>query len=111
MLKLAERLRRNAAGAGGDQRLGLLDGGGDPPAEEIRCLDRVSLGAQRIRASPWGARMVLVGLTGWGGEDVRRRAFESGFDHHVTKPAQLDVIQELLRKVPDEDELPRGAER
>jgi CheY-like chemotaxis protein len=62
--------------------------------------------AQRIRASPWGARMVLVGLTGWGGEDVRRRAFESGLDHHITKPAPFDAIQELLRKVPDEDAAP-----
>jgi CheY-like chemotaxis protein len=59
--------------------------------------------ARKLRATPWGRRMVLVGLTGWGGEDVRRRAFESGLDHHVTKPAQLEVLQELLRKVPYDD--------
>ena len=62
--------------------------------------------ARKLRDAPWGRRMVLVGLTGWGGEEVRRRAFESGLDHHVTKPAQLEVLQELLRKVPDEDGAP-----
>jgi CheY-like chemotaxis protein len=59
--------------------------------------------ARRIRASPGGKRMVLVGLTGFGGEEVRRRAFESGMDHHLTKPAHLEVIQELLAKLPQED--------
>jgi CheY-like chemotaxis protein len=58
--------------------------------------------ARRIRAAPWSRGMVLVGLTGWGGEEVRRRAFESGLDHHITKPAQLDVIEDLLRKLPEE---------
>jgi CheY-like chemotaxis protein len=62
--------------------------------------------ARKLRDTPWGRRMVLVGLTGWGGEEVRRRAFESGLDHHVTKPAQLEVLQELLRKVPDEEGAP-----
>jgi len=68
--------------------------------------------ARKIRDTRWGQRMVLVGLTGWGGEDVRRRAFESGLDHHVTKPAQLEVLQELLRKVPDDELAPqrRGQE-
>jgi CheY-like chemotaxis protein len=50
--------------------------------------------------------VVLVGLTGFGGEEVRRRAFESGMDHHVTKPAQLEVIQELLAKLPADDPAP-----
>jgi signal transduction histidine kinase/ActR/RegA family two-component response regulator len=59
--------------------------------------------ARKLRETSWGRRIVLVGLTGWGGEDVRRRAFESGFDHHVSKPAQLEVLQELLRKVSCDD--------
>jgi CheY-like chemotaxis protein/two-component sensor histidine kinase len=62
--------------------------------------------ARRIRSGPGGSHVVLVGLTGFGGEEVRRRAFESGMDHHVTKPAQLEVIQELLAKLPADDPAP-----
>ena len=43
----------------------------------------------------------LVALTGWGQEDDRRRAREAGFDHHLVKPADLDVLQHLLRTIED----------
>ncbi len=43
----------------------------------------------------------LVALTGWGQEDDRRRAREAGFDHHLVKPADLDVLQDLLRTIDD----------
>ncbi len=43
----------------------------------------------------------LVALTGWGQEDDRRRAREAGFDHHLVKPADLDVLQHLLRTIDD----------
>jgi signal transduction histidine kinase/ActR/RegA family two-component response regulator len=63
--------------------------------------------ARRIRSAPGGERIVLVGLTGYGGEEVRRRVFESGMDHHVTKPAQVELIQALIAKLPlDEPQAP-----
>ncbi len=40
--------------------------------------------------------LVLVALTGWGAESDRRKSNEAGFNHHLTKPVQLDVVQELL---------------
>ncbi|MCC2972903.1 PAS domain-containing protein [Massilia sp. IC2-476] len=40
--------------------------------------------------------MTLVALTGWGAESDRRKSNEAGFNHHLTKPVQLDVVQELL---------------
>ncbi|RZA31296.1 MAG: response regulator, partial [Lysobacteraceae bacterium] len=43
--------------------------------------------------------MTLVALTGWGAESDRRKSNEAGFDQHLTKPVQLDVVQELLSKL------------
>lgn len=52
--------------------------------------------ARRIRQMPRldGAR--LVALTGWGQEDDRRRSAEAGFDRHLVKPLQPDVLASLL---------------
>ncbi len=52
--------------------------------------------ARRIREQPWGRKIVLVAVTGWGQEEDRRRATEAGFDHHLTKPAEPAKLQELL---------------
>ncbi|MEP7207480.1 MAG: ATP-binding protein [Casimicrobiaceae bacterium] len=41
----------------------------------------------------------IVGLTGWGQEDDRRRGREAGFDHHLVKPADLAALQALLTKL------------
>lgn len=38
----------------------------------------------------------LIALTGYGDDDSRRRAVEVGFHHHLTKPADLDVLRKLL---------------
>jgi CheY-like chemotaxis protein len=54
--------------------------------------------AQRIRAQAWGKSMLLIAITGWGQQEDRRRAFEAGFDHHLTKPAQLDDLELLIAK-------------
>jgi CheY-like chemotaxis protein len=49
---------------------------------------------QRIRRKPGGESLVLIAVTGWGQEEDRRRAFDAGFDHHLTKPV---VPQELMK--------------
>jgi PAS domain S-box-containing protein len=43
--------------------------------------------------------LVLVALTGWGADSDRQKSGEAGFDHHLTKPVQLDVVQDLLAKL------------
>jgi len=43
-----------------------------------------------------GSDVLLVAITGWGQEDDRRRAREAGFDHHFTKPADFEVLLELI---------------
>jgi CheY-like chemotaxis protein len=58
----------------------------------------------RTRFPEHGA--TLVALTGWGQEDDRRRAREAGFDHHLVKPADLDVLQHLLHTIEDRARVP-----
>jgi signal transduction histidine kinase/CheY-like chemotaxis protein len=52
--------------------------------------------ARRLRAQPVTKVTLLVALTGYGGEDERRRCLEAGFDQHLVKPVDLDALQELL---------------
>jgi PAS domain S-box-containing protein len=52
--------------------------------------------ACRIRAQEGGAGILLVALTGWGQEEDQRRAKDAGFDHHMTKPVEFDVLKKLL---------------
>jgi CheY-like chemotaxis protein len=51
---------------------------------------------RRIRQQAWGKAIVLVALTGCGQEEDRCRSRESGFDHHVVKPVDLDALESLL---------------
>jgi PAS domain S-box-containing protein len=48
--------------------------------------------AQRLRAQPWGRTAHLIALTGWGGENEVRRSREAGFDEHLTKPVDPEVL-------------------
>lgn len=43
---------------------------------------------------------MLVALTGWGAEHDRAKAREAGFDHHLTKPADIRAIERVLRSYP-----------
>jgi PAS domain S-box-containing protein len=52
--------------------------------------------ARRLREQPGGGEVILIALTGWGQEEDRRRSREVGFDHHLTKPVELDELQRLL---------------
>lgn len=52
--------------------------------------------ARRLRQRPGPERMLLVAMTGWGQEEDRRRSREAGFDHHLVKPAEPEVLHQLL---------------
>ena len=52
--------------------------------------------ARRIREQPWGKKMILVALTGWGQEEDRRKSKEAGFDHHLVKPVDIDALMKML---------------
>ena len=40
--------------------------------------------------------VILVAVTGWSREEDKRRAYEAGFDLHITKPMRVDTVRELL---------------
>jgi CheY-like chemotaxis protein/two-component sensor histidine kinase len=44
----------------------------------------------------FGQRVLLVALTGWGQDEDRRRSREAGFDHHLTKPPEPEVLDKLI---------------
>jgi CheY-like chemotaxis protein len=52
--------------------------------------------AQKIRSEVWGMHVTLIALTGWGQEDDKQRALRAGFDHHLTKPVDPSMLEELL---------------
>jgi CheY-like chemotaxis protein len=54
--------------------------------------------ARRLRQLPGGERMTLIAATGWGQQQDRQRAFDAGFDHHLTKPIDFDQLRLLLRR-------------
>jgi PAS domain S-box-containing protein len=58
--------------------------------------------ARRLRAHTELQDMRLVAVTGWGQEEARRRAYEAGFDHHLTKPVDLVTLEKLLASLPSE---------
>jgi CheY-like chemotaxis protein len=51
---------------------------------------------RRIREQPWGQDILLIAATGWGQEDDRRQSTEAGFDHHLVKPVDFEMLTKLL---------------
>jgi CheY-like chemotaxis protein len=51
--------------------------------------------ARRIRGL-LGRRVMLVALTGWGQDEDKRRSQEAGFDQHLTKPPDPEVLDRLI---------------
>ena len=52
--------------------------------------------ARQIRQQPWGQKMVLIALTGWGQPEDRRKSSEAGFDGHLVKPIDHDTLLKLV---------------
>lgn len=42
--------------------------------------------ARRMRAAPWGGRMRIIALSGFGDSADRARSLEAGCDDHLVKP-------------------------
>jgi len=40
--------------------------------------------------------MLLVAVSGWGQDADRARSLDAGFDHHLVKPVDIDVLQAML---------------
>ncbi|SIT14505.1 GAF domain-containing protein [Achromobacter sp. MFA1 R4] len=51
---------------------------------------------RRIRTLDWGKDATILALSGWGQEEDRRASLEAGFDAHLVKPVDMDVLLEVL---------------
>ncbi|HZY18379.1 MAG TPA: ATP-binding protein [Ramlibacter sp.] len=54
--------------------------------------------ARALRQDPQHRHVFIAALTGWGAEADRRRTAEAGFDAHLTKPVELDALEEALAR-------------
>ena len=54
--------------------------------------------AQQIRRHPELKDVILVALTGYGNTQDVQRALAAGFDMHVTKPAELKTLEQILAR-------------
>ncbi len=52
--------------------------------------------ARRLRQAQSHPGLVLIALTGFGQQDDEERAREAGFDHHLTKPVEIEELQRVI---------------
>ena len=51
--------------------------------------------ARRLRRSSRGRDLTLIALTGWGQSTDKTQASLGGFDHHLSKPVNIEELQSL----------------
>jgi CheY-like chemotaxis protein/nitrogen-specific signal transduction histidine kinase len=54
---------------------------------------------RRLASHPQRSRMHVVALTGWGQAEDRQRTRDAGFDDHLVKPADLEVLEALIARI------------
>ncbi|WP_422929267.1 hybrid sensor histidine kinase/response regulator [Singulisphaera sp. PoT] len=52
--------------------------------------------ARRLRREPALGGVMLVAVTGYGSADDVQRAYDAGFDHHLVKPINFEVLTALI---------------
>jgi len=52
--------------------------------------------ARRIRDLPGGSDMLMIALTGWGQANDRKLAMEAGFDRHLVKPVDYQLLKQCI---------------
>ena len=55
---------------------------------------------RRIRRHGWGKGMIIVALTGRGLDDDRAMSQQSGFDMHLVKPVEPELLLTVLAATP-----------
>lgn len=53
--------------------------------------------AGHLRAMPQLEGIRLIALTGYGQASDKLRSLQAGFDHHLVKPVDIDVVEDLIR--------------
>jgi PAS domain S-box-containing protein len=52
--------------------------------------------ARELRRGANGSAVTLVALTGYGQDEDRRRALQAGFDYHLVKPVDAQLLQQII---------------
>jgi CheY-like chemotaxis protein len=52
--------------------------------------------ARQLRADPQFRHLLIVAVSGFGGEEDRKRGLEAGIDQHLLKPIDLGFLKSLL---------------
>jgi PAS domain S-box-containing protein len=55
--------------------------------------------ARRLRARPETANAVLIAVTGYGQENDIENSLAAGFNHHLTKPVDIEKLTSLLSEI------------
>ena len=54
--------------------------------------------ARELRKRPSTRDVLLIALTGYGGDEDRLRARAAGFDHHLVKPVSFVDLEDLIAR-------------
>jgi two-component system CheB/CheR fusion protein len=54
--------------------------------------------ARQLREIPFPRRPSVIAVTGYESEDQRKHSYEVGIDYHFTKPAEPDVLKDVLAR-------------
>ncbi len=54
----------------------------------------------QLRSIPALKNSLFVAQTGWGQKEHRERSKAAGFDHHLIKPIEMQVLQDILINSP-----------
>lgn len=65
---------------------------------DISLPDISGIEVARVIRSRFGQRPKILAVTGWGHREMRTRCLSSGFDYHVTKPADGRRIIALIER-------------
>jgi CheY-like chemotaxis protein len=53
----------------------------------------------KLRQLPGGQNITVIAATGWGQEEDRRKTEEAGFDMHMVKPLDTEVLRATLEAI------------
>ena len=62
--------------------------------------------AGAIRSRPDGQRIRLIALTGYGQDSDKKRAYDAGFNMHITKPVTPDELIDVVARLAQEQQAP-----
>lgn len=54
---------------------------------------------RRVLDESWVTDVVIAAVTGWGQHEDRRRTRAAGFDHHLVKPVDPHLLQQLVESL------------